>query len=62
MTDTERLDKLQELLGGYTGKVICRKSVQGHGWRLHESSKEGATTDIREAIDSFLAKEYNNGI
>lgn len=54
MTDTERLDKLQELLGSYSDKVICRKSYKGHGWRLHETNREGAVSTVREAIDNFL--------
>lgn len=53
-TDCERLDELQSLLGGYTGKVVCRWSTTGRGWRLMETSGVDAVEDIREAIDSFL--------
>lgn len=55
-TDAERLDGLQALLGGYTGKVICRWSTSGRGWRLAETSWPGAVMDVREAIDQFLAQ------
>jgi len=56
-TDTERLDALQELLGEYTGRVICRWSQTGRGWRLHETSSHGNCKDVREAIDQFLDEE-----
>jgi len=51
-TDTELLDFLQELTkdNAYTGKVICRFSSTGRGWRLHESSKDDAIPDVRQAI------------
>ena len=57
MTDTERLNKLQEIVGRYTGKVICRISTSGRGLRLHETSRHGAVESIREAIDNFLMEQ-----
>jgi hypothetical protein len=54
VTDTERLDGLQKLLGGYSKKVMCRWSRKGCGWRLHESSDPNASENVRDAIDSFL--------
>jgi hypothetical protein len=55
MTDTERLDFLQALLrqGKYTGKCICRWSTSYRGFRLHETSREGAVESVREAIDKM---------
>lgn len=55
--DTSRLDALQEKLGQYTGKVICRWSEVGRGLRLHETDQKGAVPSIREAIDNFLEEE-----
>ena len=54
-TDKERLDWLQKQLGKYTGKVICRNSSMGRGWRLHETSLPEAVEDVREAIDNAMA-------
>jgi hypothetical protein len=56
-TDTERLDALQNLLGQYTGTVICRWSSTERGWRLYETSGPGAVKDVRLAIDRFLDEE-----
>lgn len=56
-TDTQRIDGLQKLLGRYTGRVICRWSTCGRGWRLHEHSGNKAVADVRTAIDSFLDDE-----
>jgi len=55
-TDTERLDYLQKLLDKkeYTGKVLLRGSGTGRGWRLHETSYDQATTNVREAIDNAM--------
>lgn len=52
-TDKQRIDGLQRLLGRYTGKVVCRWSVMGRGWRLHETDG-GGCEDVRQAIDEFL--------
>lgn len=56
--DKERLDKLQALTEKqqYTGTVIMRMSETGRGWRLHETSQEGADSDVRGAIDRFFAE------
>jgi len=56
-SDTELLDWLQSKMREYTGKIICRRSSTGHGWRLHETSKPGGTTDIRQAIINAIEKE-----
>lgn len=56
ITDTDRINFLQKLTDKkkYTGKVILRKSVQGRGWRLHETDLPGAVFDVRQAIDNFM--------
>ena len=54
ITDTERIDFLQGLGGGYTDRVICRFSRTGRGWRLHESSHEEAVPSVRDAIDKMM--------
>ena len=54
ITDTERLDFLQKQLGSYSGKVICRNSTNGRGWRLHETTQSNAVNDVREAIDNYM--------
>lgn len=55
-SDTELLDYLQKLTDNstYTGKVICRWSATGRGWRLHESSIREGVSDVREAIANML--------
>lgn len=55
-SDKERLDFLQSLLDKkeYTGKAVLRISINGRGWRLHETSLDYAVTDVREAIDNFM--------
>ena len=55
-TDKERIDFLQKLtdVGQYTGRVLLRMSERGSGWRLHETSREDAVTDVRSAIDAFM--------
>lgn len=57
--DTIRLDALQRLLeqGEYTGKCILRSSVNGRGFRLHETSQPHGVTCVRTAIDNFLKNE-----
>ena len=57
ITDTERLDFLQRITGKYTGKVLCRWSTTGRGWRLHETSQIGAVEDVRTAIDNMIYEE-----
>ena len=49
-SDTELLDGLQGALGQYTGKVVCRWSIMGRGWRLHETSDEDGIDSVREAV------------
>jgi len=58
-TDKERLDFLQDLTDkkAYSGQVILRDSKSGRGWRLHETSQEGASSSVRDAIDKFMATE-----
>ena len=53
MTDTERLDKLQKLTTGYGKGWVLRLSGYNRGMRLHETSREEAVPDIREAIDNY---------
>lgn len=51
-TDKEMLDWLEEKNknSDYTNRVIFRKSGSGRGWRLHETSRETASSSVREAI------------
>ena len=55
MTDIEVIDFLENMLKEkyYTGKCILRESRTGRGWRLHETSEEGASDTVREAIEKF---------
>ena len=55
-TDTELLDFLQQQTNKatYTGKVICRDSITGRGWRLLESSADGVVSDVRQAIINYM--------
>jgi len=59
MTDTELLDYLQSLNDkqGFTGRCILRMSASDRGWRLHETRMDGATTNVREAIEQFIKNE-----
>ncbi len=57
MTDTDRLDFLQDHMKGYGYGWICRDSDSGRGLRLHETSHNEAVWDIRKAIDNFIEKE-----
>jgi len=59
LADAKRLDFLQNQLGSYTGKVICRDSVNGRGWRLHETEQAGAVDDVRKAIDNYILEKVN---
>ena len=56
-TDKERLDFLQKLTDekAYNGQVILRDSTTGRGWRLHETTQEGASSSVRDAIDKYMA-------
>ena len=59
MNDTERLDFLQDIL---FGKVICRDSTKGRGFRLHQtrSEKHASFESVRDAIDAYHDKLKNN--
>jgi hypothetical protein len=61
-TDTERLDFLQKLTEQkrYTGKVCLRWSSFRRGWRLYETSREGAETDVRDVIDKAMDDGMNS--
>lgn len=61
-TDTERLDLLDRLTkeGAYGTGVILRRSTTGRGWRLHQTSREGASPTVREAIDRFADQEWED--
>ena len=55
--DKKRLDFLQRLTNkmSYTGRVQLRKSFNGRGWRLHEtSSYKYSSKSVRTAIDNFI--------
>lgn len=58
-TDKELLDWLQENLDRcqYTGRVIFRWSLIGHGIRLQETSMDGAKGNVREAIMDAMERE-----
>ena len=58
-TDTELIDYLQKLTDRkhYTGKVILRESQSGRGWRLHETSRPEAVSNVRKAISQMLELE-----
>lgn len=56
ITDKDRIDWLEEQLqkSAYTGRTIFRQSTTGRGWRLHETSHEGSSATVREAIDKAM--------
>ena len=56
MTDTEMLDFLESenKKSQYTGKCVFRVSMQGRGWRLHETSRIEASETVREAIQKAM--------
>ena len=60
-TDKERLDYLQTLNDRrvYTGKVVCRESTTGRGWRLHETSRLEGLESVRAAIDVAMAESVD---
>jgi len=53
LTDTEMLDFLQANCK-LPVNVVCRDSVTGRGWRLHETSAPGYD-DVRKAIRAYIA-------
>lgn len=59
ITDTERLDFLQELTDRkeYTGRVVMRDSTTGRGWRLHETLGSDAVGSVRDAINRYMSVE-----
>lgn len=57
ITDTDRINFLQKILvdeGSYTGKCILRQSYTGRGYRLHETTHEGASESVRHEIDRLI--------
>ena len=58
MTDTDRIEYLEALLGQgrYSGMAMLRWSGSGRGFRLHETSalQEGVQPTVREAIDAAI--------
>ncbi len=61
-SDKEMLDFLQVELDKdrYTGMCIFRISTKGRGWRLHETSKEGSISDVRQAIREGMDKSKSS--
>lgn len=60
ISDTDRIDFLQKIMvdkGTYTKKCILRKSVNGRGFRLHESSWNGSSSNVRNQIDNWINKQ-----
>lgn len=55
-TDKERIEFLEDANAKAlcAGKCIFRYSDKGHGFRLHESRREGACGTVREAIDEGM--------
>jgi hypothetical protein len=53
-TDTEMIDWLQKQTRGYGIGWICRDSDHGRGMRLHETSMEGASGSVRDAIANAM--------
>ena len=53
VTDSDRLDKLQNLTRGYGYGWILRPSTSGRGMRLHETELPGAASNVRQAIDDY---------
>jgi len=60
MTDTERLNKMQKIMTGYGKGWVLRLSPNGRGLRLHETTRDDAVQDIRQAIDNYL-QEVEDG-
>ena len=54
-TDKQRIEWMQAQTAGYGNGWIFRESIWGRGMRLHETSEEGASPTIREAIDKAMA-------
>lgn len=56
-SDAQALDWLDGQTGSYTGTVIWRLSTRGLGWRLHETSQDGAKATVREAISDAMRRK-----
>ena len=59
ITDKDRIDFLEKIMTEkkyYTGKVMLRISTSGRGWRLHETSRRGGWTSVRDAIDAIIKR------
>lgn len=56
-TDTELLNFLESSGKLTKYKWICRQSVTGRGWRLHQDPKGGKHITVRGAIEAAM-KEY----
>ena len=56
--DAQRVDFLEAELvkARHTGKCAFRVSEHGRGWRLHETSREGAKDTVREALDDARSR------
>ena len=60
-TDSERLDWLQGQTRGYGDGWVFRVSDWRRGCRLHETTREGAYKDVRQAIDAAMDAEEDEG-
>lgn len=51
-TDTTLINWLERQLAkrSYTGRCLFRWSTEGRGFRLHETSEDGAKPTVREAL------------
>ena len=54
VTDSDRLDKLQNLTEGYGSGWVLRGSFNRRGMRLHETFQDGGNPDVRKAIDAYI--------
>jgi hypothetical protein len=63
VNDTELLDWIQSQLdkARYTGKCVFRESSLARGWRLHETSRPEAVSDVRQAIKNAMEIERSSG-
>lgn len=52
--DTELLDHLQATTTGYGNGWVLRNSASNRGMRLHETSGEGTSKTVREAIAKHM--------
>lgn len=60
--DAERLDKLQSLTRGYGRGWLLRDSTSGRGMRLHETSQDGTSPTVREAIDAYKLTPFDSAL